>query len=671
MDTRALPTSFAASVEPPRDPNRRADIDGLRAIAILSVLGFHATPQLLPGGFCGVDVFYVISGYLITGIIVRDLGANRFSFIEFYARRARRLFPALLPLLVFVLIIGWLLLLPDEFRQLGKHVFAASGFSLNLVLYNDVGAYFYTHEQQLLHLWSLGIEEQFYLLWPLYVVLLWKLGARLRIAGILFLTLASFYANVTTVDWDPLASFYLPWNRLWQLSLGGALGYLQQRPFTRKTIRSRRAAFLVLQQVTGPQVRAFTGAATLLLAFVYMDRSLSFPGWWALIPSGATLLVLSSGPTNALSQYILSQPLPVMIGRISYPLYLWHWPLLSFAYVLDASSVELTIGAVVLSVVLAAVTYTYIEVPTQRSGKLYSTAVKLSVGMLACAAISLAVYTTRIPARPLSGEVAILARAAAEDWLPGTDSSWTPLVHGFLKVGNRPHYSLFIGDSFIQHYYPRIESLAPLAPQGAIFAVRGACSVLTTLSTTYGTRSCKHHIDQALRLAENPRVDTVVIGANWVGYLLVRKQGQLVLKPDAKPELDQLESILRELKKKSKRVFIVLQSPTGAQLNPRRMIVRTFFSPGFRATTAEPLLRSEVDRTVEQVNRILSTIARRTGALIVDPMNSLCDATYCQVVTSSGMPIYHDFGHLNPAFARGSATFIDQTLVRHDNGRLP
>ena len=206
-------------------PQYRHDIDGLRAIAVLSVVAFHAFPVWVKGGYIGVDVFFVISGFLISTIIFENLEKGTFSFGEFYARRIKRIFPALTLVLVASLIIGWLVLLPDELNQLGKHVVAGAGFVSNLVLWSEAGYFDNSADTKpLLHLWSLGVEEQFYIIWPL---LLW-LASRQHFSLstlVILIALFSFTFNINAVSQDPVATFYSPLTRFWELLCGTLLAW--------------------------------------------------------------------------------------------------------------------------------------------------------------------------------------------------------------------------------------------------------------------------------------------------------------------------------------------------------------------------------------------------------------------------------------------------------------
>jgi len=207
-------------------PKYRADIDGLRAIAVLSVVGYHAFPNWIKGGFVGVDIFFVISGYLISGIIIGNLENGTFSFAEFYARRVKRIFPALILVMAACYSFGWMTLLPDEFKQLGKHIAAGAGFVSNLFFWQEAG--YFDHAAQtkpLLHLWSLGVEEQFYIIWPLLLFLAWKRKFNFLSLAISIATI-SFAFSVKISYGDINQAFYSPVSRFWELMTGGILAYM-------------------------------------------------------------------------------------------------------------------------------------------------------------------------------------------------------------------------------------------------------------------------------------------------------------------------------------------------------------------------------------------------------------------------------------------------------------
>jgi peptidoglycan/LPS O-acetylase OafA/YrhL len=355
----------------------RPDIDGLRAVAVLAVVAYHAFPEAVHGGFVGVDIFFVISGFLITGIIARELGDARFSLATFYARRVRRIFPALIVVLFAVLVMGWLWMLPLAYRQLSSDVFASAVFSANIALmlqsgYFDVEA----AKRPLLHLWSLGIEEQFYLAWPLILMF----AARLRIGLIpvaCVIGLVSFALNVTLIGSDPVATFYLPFTRAWELLAGGVLACGWSR---------------VGQSVLASNLRAGLGAVLIAVAAAILDPHHAFPGWWAVLPVAGSVLVLSA-PAAWGNQRLLAGKTMVWFGLISYPLYLWHWPLLVFFSIIkfkDLTTLErlLVVG---LSIALAWATYRFVEIPFRFGRPIPFKVVSLASAMALVAVVGIVV----------------------------------------------------------------------------------------------------------------------------------------------------------------------------------------------------------------------------------------------------------------------------------------
>jgi peptidoglycan/LPS O-acetylase OafA/YrhL len=330
-------------------PKYRADIDGLRAIAVLSVVGFHAFPHWIPGGFIGVDIFFVISGYLITSIIFENLKNERFSFIEFYSRRIRRIFPALLLVLIACYVFGWFVLLAAEYAQLGKHIEAASWFVSNFALWKESGYFDNTSDTKpLLHLWSLAIEEQFYIVWPLLLWLVWK--RRFNFLAITLLVLiASFAINAATVGSKPVAAFYSPLSRFWELLVGSAVAYIAL--YRQDIKRNLNATF--------PHASSALGVILIAIGIAMLGKHSAFPGWWALLPTIGTALIILSDSQSWLNQHVLSSKVMIWFGLISYPLYLWHWPLLSFGQILTAEKLSdlHKIFLVALSIALAFLTY--------------------------------------------------------------------------------------------------------------------------------------------------------------------------------------------------------------------------------------------------------------------------------------------------------------------------
>jgi peptidoglycan/LPS O-acetylase OafA/YrhL len=358
----------------------RPDIDGLRAVAVLAVVGFHAFPDWIQGGFIGVDIFFVISGYLISTIIFESLDQKTFSFHDFYARRIKRIFPALIMVLVACFIFGWFALLADEYKQLGKHIAAGASFLSNFMLLSESGYFDNAAETKpLLHLWSLGVEEQFYIVWPVALWFAWKSRFNLLTLTV-FVALISFYLNIRGIKHDATATFYLPQTRFWELMSGSVLAWcvLYQKIFL-KTVIIKIDGWLIyiLYQnfvkndgKTLSNIFSFIGCLLLTYGFLNIDKGLSFPGKWALIPVVGAVFVILAGSQALINRTILSNRVVVWFGLISFPLYLWHWPILSFLQIIkgDTPHSDARILAVLISIILAWFTYKFIECPI-RFGK--------------------------------------------------------------------------------------------------------------------------------------------------------------------------------------------------------------------------------------------------------------------------------------------------------------
>lgn len=381
--------------------HRRADIDGLRAVAVLAVVAFHAFPNALRGGFVGVDVFFFISGYLISGIILDGLASGRFNFLDFYARRARRIFPALLCVLSSMMVFGFCLLERQDWLALLRQMLAGCGFVSNFLFWHQSG-YFDRQAiyKPLLHLWSLAIEEQFYLLWP---ALLW-LAVRARCSGWLIglVAVGSFVCGVVLTRNDATAAFYSPLTRCFGLSIGALLAWWQCRTGLQASGLFRLPGAPELSAATARLLAdglGFGGAALIAGAFVFCSQQRAFPGFAVLAPTLGAAALVAAGPQSYLNRNLLAHPLAVAIGALSYPLYLWHWPLLSLANSLNvvSPSASLRWALLLLAFFLAWVTYVGVEIPLRGYATLNGAARGATlgmVGMAGCAALLLALSET-------------------------------------------------------------------------------------------------------------------------------------------------------------------------------------------------------------------------------------------------------------------------------------
>lgn len=359
----------------PNQENYRSDIDGLRAVAVLSVLVFHAFPGRFQGGFIGVDVFFVISGFLISHIILAGIEKNKFSLIGFYSRRVRRIFPALAVVLLTVYSFGWFVLLSAEYEQLGIHILGGAAFISNFVLWSGDGYFDITAKSKpLLHLWSLAVEEQFYIVWPLLLIVLTR--SRLNaLAAMSLFAVSSFLLNTYVSGSDPVAAFYSPQTRIWELLVGAILARLtHDHPnFPKKATfdlfsRGGRLNLCLID------LQSVVGLGMIAAAFFTLNQESQYPGWWALLPTIGTAVLILAGKKAWINRIFLSNRIMVWFGLISYPLYLWHWPIFSFANIMESAgpSRQFRVAAILISIVLAWATWKFIELPMrygQHAGK--------------------------------------------------------------------------------------------------------------------------------------------------------------------------------------------------------------------------------------------------------------------------------------------------------------
>lgn len=668
-EASSLPLSKPAAISYTQS-KYRPDIDGMRAFAVLSVIAFHAFPNFIKGGFIGVDIFFVISGYLISGIIFNHLSHDDFSFSDFYYRRIKRIFPSLLLVLVFSLAFGWYVLTTDEYRRLGEQVAGGAGFVANIVLWHESG-YFDSSaaSKPLLHLWSLGVEEQFYIMWPLllYAAYKRKFNWLLLIAG---LSAVSFLLNVVFVKDYPVASYYLPFTRFWELLLGAFLAYLHLNPNYHLESSGRLS-----------QLSSLLGAILLAVSLLSINNALPFPGWWALLPTLGTFLIILAGKNACINKWFLSHPAAVWIGLISYPLYLWHWPLLSFMYIIAGPhpSHVLRIAIILLSIGLAWLSYVLLEKRIRfNTGAAVIPA--LSFGSVLILAAGLTVSQGGLEPRLTDPALSKLL-SAVNDW------NFPPAGFSNFEYDSQDYYIkktgaekvLFIGDSNMEQYGTRIDKVLseqPLQSKTAIFATTGGCPPIVNVSVKEHP-DCQPRLKSAYKLALSADIDTVVIAGCWYCYFVRAEE------PDATMDyyyesngvrnyfrndkgavlaLAEFEKNLKVIASK-KKVYLVLNAPAGDTLDPVAFAPGTRLSPQVQFTPPTDLSLNEFEHEYAPVRQALKAIALRAGAAVIDPLISLCKGGVCPAMTEQGFPIYKDSIHISAYYAENFVNYLDQTVL--------
>lgn len=493
----------------------RPDIQGLRGVAVLSVLIYHAVPLVLPGGFVGVDVFFVVSGYVVGRLLITELAAGRFDYLRFYSRRVRRIFPALAIVLLASLVAGQILLGREDMTMLSQQVAATAVFLANFLAWAQSG-YFDQDAayRPLIHLWSLGVEEQFYAVLPACVALCWKFR-RFNAERMLWVAAAislAFCVWLTAVD--GYAAFYLPLTRFWELLAGLLLAW---REYEGRPLPAE------------PNLLAVSGAGLLAGSLFLLAESQSFPGWQAVIPVGSTLLIISAGPKTFVSRYVLSSRPLNWLGAISYAAYLWHWPLLVFSRFLlgrdltDVQSIGVTFGALLA----AWATTRYVETPFRfgvlsrgNRGVLLLVAIVLSAGALA----SLMPQFSRTDVS--SPELKNLETYRAPDgdiWREGencfvnlnAETDFGATCTGYGSEAD-PLIALW-GDSMAAHLWPGINKVASEYRWRVAQLTVSLCPPLLA-GADHANNKCRAMRKRAISVLNSIAPHTVVLAGSWTRY---------------------------------------------------------------------------------------------------------------------------------------------------------
>jgi peptidoglycan/LPS O-acetylase OafA/YrhL len=633
----------------------RPDIDGLRAVAILAVLAFHAFPAAVPGGFVGVDVFFVISGYLITGLLLDDLALGRFGLVDFYKRRIRRIFPALLVVLAACLAYGWINLRTEPYAQLGRHVAAGAGFVANLLLWSEAG-YFdnASANKPLLHLWSLGIEEQFYLAWPLLLWLLWRLR-RIRIA-IGLLLCASLALGLWLTRSDPVAAFYSPCSRFWELAAGALLAT------TLHPTRRYGGAPANLAALATPL--SLCGVALIAWAAFGFASGQGFPGWRAAIPVAGSACLIAAGPAAFVNRWLLSPRWMVWIGLISYPLYLWHWPLLVFQNLRleQPPGWVQRLAAIAVAFALAAATWRFVEKPIRFGPRPGRRALALAGAMLATGIAGAAVARfDGLPFRFRGAEAPYASFAYDYERDARVPACWVsmdspPDAYAAQCVdpddGGRKPLVLLWGDSHAARLYPGLRQAAGEGYRIAQFT-RSGCAPNFWSFHPRRAGPCTLANVHVMREVQALRPDVVVVFSRWyewnrtsIGRILPR--------------------VVRSLRANGAGQVIVV----GPAPEWRRPLPEILFRSARELHRTPPArMKEHLVANRWRIDRDMRAAIERQGqASYVSAMDAFCDVRGCltRLGDDPATLTTWDYGHLTTPAARRLSTAIIAAAANND-----
>ena len=623
----------------------RAEIDGLRALAVVPVILFHAGFELFSGGFVGVDVFFVISGYLITTILIEDIEKQRFSLVNFYERRARRILPVLFFVMLVCIPFAWMWMLPNQMKDFSQSLAAVSLFASNVLFWFESG-YFdaAAEEKPLLHTWSLAVEEQYYVLFPIFLILAWRFGKN-RVFW-LIVVMAAISLLLSEWGWrnKATANFYLAPTRAWELFSGSIAAFIVQNNGVKKN------NFLAL-----------LGLVAIIFAIFFYDETTPFPSVYALVPVlGVVLLVLYANKETFAAK-LLSTKVFVGIGLISYSAYLWHQPLFAFARMrlLEQPSVSLMLTLSVLSFALAYMSWRFIEKPfrqkisvSRRSVFIFSLGGLLFFIFIGYQGNANKGYRDRFDIAEIV--YASLIRSEREHECFGKDiiqqANW------FCDIGSKSsHQNIFVfGDSHALSFLPAIDNALTQINKGGIFVGTNGCTPflgIHSLRSDQLENNCNELNRRVFNYVEENAVDTLILVARWTYYTDGGYEGDnfsyigLQETDKRRRELSQLafehglHETLSAYNEIGVNVIVVPQIPQQ-QLHPLDIY-------SANSLNGRSLIESSVPRSQHLLlQSYVTRLFEAEGVTLFDFTDTLCDEFYCRVGTDN-TSFYYDDDHLS------------------------
>ncbi|MEN3363111.1 MAG: hypothetical protein V7606_385 [Burkholderiales bacterium] len=631
----------------------RADIDGLRAIAVLAVVAFHANANLLPGGFIGVDIFFVISGYLITGIIAKSVEGGSFTFADFYTRRIKRIFPAYIVVTLATLAVASWLLIPNDYIFYTTSLAASWAFVSNVFFSMLSWGYFgqRTEEFPLLHTWSLSVEEQFYFVFPILLIALYRY-CRKQIVPVLAV-LAIVFAVVSELKVGEVKSYFLLTSRAHELLIGALTFFVAQR--------------VKVPSAVAANILAVLGTVFMLGSLFFINRGVPFPGINSLYPCLGAACVIFAGQTSHVLSPLLKSRLMVGIGLISYSLYLWHWPIFSILrYRRIEFDVVVGMTAVALSFLLAFLTWKYIENPVRRSKSLNFKRAFVHLYLppaVLCMSVGLYSYLTEgAPKRfPAETRELIASYSYARDLTRSCSvraEDYRKISVGYLQehcafgdtAGEKPEV-LLMGDSHADHFKPFVDQLSRHAGMKAVFHVQGSCSPLDLPEPGLqgdDSSTCQQRNTDLIDLAGNFRY--VVLAGFWSGTT-----------ENTNMETD-LERVVDRIIRAGSTPVVFKDNPyyepdvSQCVLHKRR----GWISPDSNCHIPYEFVeqtQGAIDRAIDKVK------ASYPQTLVVDPKKVMCGTSEC-VTYIANTALYKDANHIN---SKAASLLGQQYLSRVGN----
>ncbi|MFB9135778.1 acyltransferase family protein [Vibrio olivae] len=611
----------------------RKDINGLRAIAIISVMLFHFNSSWMPGGFAGVDVFFVISGFLMTGIIFRGFDKNNFSIVTFYVARANRIIPALAVLCIVLLIFGWFYLTAYDYKALGKHAASSITFVSNIVYWREAGYFSASSlEKWLLHTWSLSTEWQFYILYPLVLVTLKKFISVKSIKALLVaVTLLGFlFCILVSYQWRTPAYYLFP-SRAWEMMVGG-LAYLY--PLNINNNKSKKSLELI-------------GIALIIVSYFLLSKQNFWPGYLASIPvTGAFLIIQAQRNDSFITGNIIFQ----YLGKWSYSIYLWHWPVVVAIHYFALSHTFIYAG-ILLSVLLGFLSYYFIErVKLTSQLKTTKDYLRFKPGYMvfSLAIVGLVVIANNGFLSRYSNDLRQInqnAITAISDWqYPDPNLKIGDNHIRFIK-GTSDKNILFIGASHIEQTYPYVASFG--SEYNIYYDTAEGCFV--SPSFVNPKWSCLN-IQNYQALFDEVKFDKIVTSFyGFDGYL---SDSEIIKNQQIQKRISEYNTFLKFVKNKSQEVFVILGEPKGPEFDPKMST---------RRNLKRFITKQQAKENYTLHYTALEQIPEAADVVKIDPIDFLCDDV-CQVMDSNFNYYYKDANHMRPWYAKKHLSYLDPII---------
>lgn len=655
-------------------PPFRNDINGLRAYAVIAVLLFHFQIPGFSAGFLGVDIFFVISGFLMTSIIVRGLEKNNFSIFKFYMARVRRIVPVLMFLIAVLLILGWFWLPTPDFKALGSQSASALAFISNIYFWRSSG-YFdaAAHDKWLLHTWTLGAEFQFYILFPIFLIILWKLkpSSKTLLFGVIFAFVASLALSVVASSWKPVAAFYLLPTRGWEFLAGGLVFFIGRDV---QSVKKYSKVFLIL------------GFTLWLIAMVMINSSFSWPSGWALLPVMGTALIMLANQKNSV---LTAHPIAQWLGDRSYSIYLWHWPIVVALYFAGIQAEWLwIIAGLFLSLMLGDLSYRLVETPTRT----YFSQSSLFKQVIVIGALGLIVGVSAVSARlftfegRLSAEIEVAAAEATNREPRRTECFGLAGSHGSpgCIYGKDNISAILMGDSHAEAIVTSTGTAAKKYNRGVVFWGMTSCPTLDNIKYTSRVNRPTNICNDLNTWADNEMTNHLKIP-----LILISRTSSYIMGPNEPGREEEVKTTsvyfskaYATRNKTYQEEFQQVLTSTACRLAKDRSVYLMRPVPEMGIDVPKTLSRnmllgrgdSDIKITLDEYHKRNKLVwqaqdaaAQQCGVKILNPLPYLCDEQYCYG-SKNGRPLYYDDDHMSeygnkflvPMFEQ---VFTDQKLV--------